>query len=67
MVQYLIKFVTIMKRVRFLLYIDASASSVSVGLQSMDGDSVMCRWAGSGGYRASFGGTTWARISIITE
>ena len=43
MLQYLIKFDTIIKRVRFLLYIDASARSVGVGSQSIDGDSVMCR------------------------
>ena len=58
MVQYLIKYVSIMKRVRFLLYIDTSTRSVNIKLQSINEDSIMCQWAGSSGYKASSGDTT---------
>ena len=47
-----------MKRVRFLLYIDTSTRSVNIKLQSINEDSIMCQWAGSNGYKGSFGDTT---------
>ena len=51
-----------MKRVRFLLYIDTSTRSVNIKLQSINEDSIMCQWAGSNGYKASFGDTTPAPV-----
>ena len=58
MVQYLIKYAAIMKRVRFLLYIDTSTRPVNIKVQFINEDSIMCQWAASSVYKASFGDTT---------